>query len=218
MYKLIHKEFMLLINQFVIAVPIGIISSIMFTQAYPDYGYAMGAFAFAWVSSIAPSMEAKNHTEIIINSLPVLRSEIILAKYLSPFLYAAFGLLLVALAGILVNISPLSFHLPYFKCQNVVITLISVSALVSIYYPLLYRFHNNVVIFVNVALSQLFLFMPSSIDNYINGHTNVSWVQQMLQYNLYTPWALSLLGITIALMLLIISYLLTVKIYTAKDF
>ncbi|MDD3365553.1 MAG: hypothetical protein PHZ03_11275, partial [Syntrophomonas sp.] len=122
------------------------------------------------------------------------------------------------LAGILINAVPLPFHLPYFKCQNVVITLISVSALVSIYYPLFYRFHNYVVIFVNVALFQLLLFMPSSIDNYINGHTNVIWVQQLLQLNLHTPWALPLVGTTIALMLLIISYLLTVKIYTAKDF
>ena len=220
MYKLIHKDIKLLVNYFVIAVPVSIFFVITFTLVYPGFGYAMGAFGIAaMLVLIIPSIEAKNHTEIIINSLPVLRSEIILTKYLATFVYTAIGLLLVALTGILINFGIPSYHLPYLNWQNVVITLISVSLLVSIYYPLFYRFNNQVVIlFLNVIVFQLIFFMPSFVNDYINEHINETLVQQLLQLNMHTPWALPLLGTTIALMLLIISYLFTVKIYTAKDF
>ena len=219
MYQLIYKDIKLLINYFVIAIPVSILFVITFTQVFP-FGYAMGALGIAGMLALtAPSMEVKNHTEIVLNSLPILRSEIIIAKYLSAFTYTVIGLSLMTLAGLLVKVSPLPFHIPYMNWQNVVITFINISLLISIYYPLFYRFYNGFVItIVNMVLFYLILFMPSFITTYIKEHINETLVQQLLQLNLYTPWALPLLGIIITLMLLILSYLLTVKIYTAKDF
>jgi len=220
MYKLIFKDIKLLINQFVISIPIGIIMVILFTPRYPSFGYAMGAFAIAWMSTlIASSFEAKNHSEIIINSLPVLRSEIILAKYISAYVYAIFGLLLVAFAGLLINISPLPYHLPCLNWQNIAIALISISVLVSIYYPFFYRFYNQIVIIlVNVVLFQVLFFMPSYISDYMQGHMSEAWVQQLLQINMHTPWILPLIGITLASLPVVFSYWLTTRVYTARDF
>ncbi len=220
MYKLIHKDVKLLINYFVTAVPVSIFLVITFTKVYPGLGYAMGAYGIAAILVlIVPSLESKNHTEIVINSLPVLRSEIILTKYLSTFVYAAISLLLVALTGILVNLGIPSYNLPYLNWESAVITLICLSFLVSIYYPLFYRFQNQVVIlFANVILFQFIWFMPGFINDYIRDHINETLVQHVLQFNLHTPWAIPLLGIAIALILLSISYLFTVKVYAAKDF
>ena len=220
MYRLIYKDIRLLINYFIVAMPISIFFVIVFTRVYPGFGYAMGAFGIAAMFVIAiPSMEARNHSETIINSLPVLRTEIVRAKYLVAFLYAASGLLMMASAGWLVNISPLPFNLPYMNWKSVIITLILVSILISIYYPLFYRFYNQVVIFlINIVLFQLLFFFPSFISDYMNGHIDNSLVQQLLQLYLYTPWSLPLLGITSACLFLVVSYLFTIKIYTAKDF
>ncbi len=219
MYKLIYMDIKLLINYFVIAMPVSIFF-VAFTYVYPAFGYAMGAFGIAGMFAIsAPSMGVKNHTDIVLNSLPVLRSEIILSKYLSAFVYTIIGILMMTLAGLLVKASPLPFHIPYMNWQSIVIAFISMSFLISIYYPLFYWLYNNLaIVFVNMVFFYLIFFMPSFISTYIKEHMNETLVQHLLQLNLHTPWALPLLGITIALMLLIISYLFTVKIYSAKDF
>lgn len=220
MINLIRKDFLLLINYIIICIPISIFFVIVFTPRYPDFGYGMAAFGLAFVLALSvPSLESRNHTDVIINSLPVLRTEIVRAKYLSAFIFTLLTLLMVALMGLLANLLPLPWAVPVITWPNIVIAFISMALIISFYYPIFYKFYNNAVVLItNVILFQLIFFMPTYVESFFQHHHNGLWVRQLLLLMVQSPWVLPVLGVGLAVLLLLVSYHLTIKIYSHKDF
>lgn len=220
MINLIRKDFLLLINYIIISILISAFLVIVFTPRYPDYGYGMAAFAIAFTLMLSvTSLETRNHTDAIVNSLPVLRTEVIQAKYLSALVFTFLALLIVGLVGLLANLFPLPWVVPFITWPNIVIAFISMALIISFYYPIFYKFYNNtVILFVNIILFQLFFFMPAYIESFFQHHHDDLWVRQLLLLMAQSPWVLPVLGIGIAVLLLIVSYHLTLKIYSHRDF
>lgn len=219
MYKLIRKDILIQINFILLAIPFSIFFVFIFPMAFPDFGYVMGASAIVYMLAIsASSIESRNHTDIILNSLPLLRSEIILSKYLGVFVFTVIGLVIMISAGLAVNISPLPFNIRFITWQEIVITFIMAPVLAAIYFPIFYKLsYGAASSLIYILLFQFALFGPNFIYEYINKHLNEPWIQQFLYINTNTPWLFPLIGAVVAILLIIISYLLTVKIYTAKD-
>ncbi|MEN6349367.1 MAG: ABC-2 transporter permease [Syntrophomonas sp.] len=219
MYNLVRKDFLIQINYILTTIPFSIFFVLIFPKAFPGLGYAMGASAIVYMLAISTSfIDARNHTDIILNSLPVLRSQIILSKYLATFLFTLIGLLIMVLAGLAVNISPLPFNIPFITWQEITITFIMCTVLAAIYFPICYKLsHGKALTFVYVILFQVAIFSPGGISDYVARHINEPWIQQLLSFNLNTPWGLPLIGASAAILLVILSYLLTVKIYMVKD-
>lgn len=220
MINLIRKDFLLLINYFIIAILISAFLVIVFTPQYPNSGYGMAAFGISFILVLSiPSLEARNHTDVIVNSLPVLRAEVIQAKYLSAFIFTLLALLIVGLVGLLAHLLPLPWPVPVITWPNIVIAFISVAFIISFYYPIFYKFYNNAVVVVtNIILFQLVFFMPTYVESFFNNHHDDLWVRQLLLLMVQSPWMLPVLGVGIAVLLLLVSYHLTIKIYSHKDF
>ncbi|MEN6328236.1 MAG: ABC-2 transporter permease [Syntrophomonas sp.] len=220
MNNLIRKDFLLLINYIITCIPISAFLVIIFTPHYPYYGYGMAAVAVAFTLTLSvPSLEARNHTDVIVNSLPVLRTEVIQAKYLSAFVFVILAVLIVALVGLLAHLLPLPWVVPFITWPNIFIAFISMALIISFYYPIFYKFYNNtIVLFTNIILFQFFFFMPSYIESFFNNHHDDLRVRQLLLLMVQSPWVLPVLGVGFAALLLLVSYHLTLKIYSHRDF
>lgn len=219
MYKLIHKTFLVQKKYSLLALLYGMVIFIIFIPMFSCFAYSIASFAITYLLFMTSlSFDNKNHTEIVLNSLPLLRPEIVRAQFLLAFIYTAVSLLLFALTGLLIKASPLPYQIPYIRGLDVMIAVISICILVSVTLPIYYRFSSGSVFqIVPSILFLLFFFTPNYISNFTKVHINESWVHQLLQFNIYTPWGLPLIGAIIAALFLIISYPLSVKFYIAKD-
>lgn len=219
MYNLLHKNFLIQKKYSIFAMLYGMVVFIFFIPLYSNFAYSMGAFGITYMLFMTfLSFDAKNKTEIVLNSLPLVRSDIVRAQFLSTLAYTVFSLLLMTLTGLLIKVSPLSFQVPSIRGLDVVITIISISILVSVALPIYHRFPSGSIFqIVHFILFLFFFFVPSYIGTFIKGNINESWVQQLLQLNLNSPWFLPLIGIIAAALFLIVSYPLSVKYYTAKE-
>jgi hypothetical protein len=220
MINLMRKDFFLLINYIITCIPISAFLVIVFTPQYPDSGYGMAAFSIAFILAVSvPSLEARNHTDVIVNSLPVLRTEVVRVKYLSAFVFTLLALLIVALMGLLVHLLPLPWAVPLITWPNIVIAFISMALIISFYYPVFYKFYNNVIVlFTNIILFQLVFFMPVYMESFFNNHSDAPWIRQLLLLTAQSPWVLPVGGAGFAVLLLLVSYRLTIEIYNRRDF
>lgn len=72
--------------------------------------YIMGMIITVYFLLVTASTEdEKNKSEIILNSLPVGRSQLVMAKYLSVFAYILIGAVFLGLVGLLFKLSAFSF-------------------------------------------------------------------------------------------------------------
>ena len=126
----------------------------------PIYGFC-GLFAFSLVlgdSTLtattvgatymlmerACDLDARNNSEIIINSLPVHRRDIVLAKYLSVFPYAALAILSFILAQVVVSVTGIPIlgvtgPLSNLSLEKFMGAVVAVIVLISFYYPIYFK-------------------------------------------------------------------------------
>ena len=92
----------------------------------------------------ACDLDARNNSEIIMNSLPIRRRDIVLAKYLSIFPYAALAILSFVFAQVVVSVTGISVlgvpsTLSNISLEKFMGAVVAVIVLVSFYYPIYFR-------------------------------------------------------------------------------
>ncbi|REK76587.1 ABC-2 transporter permease [Paenibacillus paeoniae] len=153
----------------------------------------------------AANIELRNKTMMFVGTLPVRRKQIVLAKYISIFLYLAVGLILLVIVH-LVN--------EYIIHQSFPITVLSliVSAGIAMTYSALYfpiQFllgvkSSNIVSFISIFLM---IFLISLIGNVADKATEFNW-----------PILPIMIGLPVAaIILMYLSYRLSLSIFRRKD-
>ncbi|AFM43437.1 hypothetical protein Desaci_4600 [Desulfosporosinus acidiphilus SJ4] len=89
--------------------------------------------------SQACAQDDKNRSEIMMLSLPLLRRDIVLAKYLSIFLYAIIGLFSYLLAQTLVSVTGMPINAAKITLPGILGAFSALIILVSIYFPLYFK-------------------------------------------------------------------------------
>src|SRR5665647_5605 len=98
MVNLVWKDLLILKRSLWLA-PLYAFFAVFAFKAMPDGGLSAATVAVTYMLMFqAFTLDNKNNSEIMLNSLPLIRKDIVLAKYLSVFLYAAFGILSFLLA------------------------------------------------------------------------------------------------------------------------
>jgi hypothetical protein len=186
---------------------------------YGEYIYAMGSFAIAYVFFLnAFYTDIKNNADLILNSLPVTRREIVRARYLSAFVFTAIGLLIVGVAGLLLKISPLPLFIDYLGWTGIITSFLCSTVYISICMPLSYKIKmEGIQRIFNVLIFMLIFFIPNLLGKMAKNN-ELLFIQPLLDYNTLHPWALPLLGVTVIAAMLIISYNFTLRIYHNMHF
>ncbi|MEN6462891.1 MAG: ABC-2 transporter permease [Syntrophomonas sp.] len=188
-------------------------------KTFSPFVYVMGAVAVSYVLILsAVQSEYKNNSDLVLLSLPVKRQEVVASKYLAFLVFIILSLVTMGITGLIFMLSPLPFPTRLINWQDAAITLVSVILLVSVYLPVYYKMGGKWLQVINIVLFMVVFFAPSTLAGYMHSHRQDQWVQWLVQTAGHNPHMTSWLGIAFVAVLMLISYLISVHIYTNQDF
>jgi len=219
MWALVIKDIALQKRQFIFAALYSLFVFVAFSSSiFSSFVYAMGAIGIAYIMIMTvTSSEEKNDTDIILNSLPLRRWQIVCSKYLSIVVFVGLGLLFMILAGYLFSI----LHLPApgpIHLSDIILAFCSVGLMGSIYFPIYYLLAGKWARTINLFLFLLVFFAPSWIVEYVKGHMSKGEVLRLVQLIVQHADLLYLAGLGLILVLMIVSLWVSIRIYERKDF
>lgn len=179
------------------------------------YIMAAGAVSYLLVQG-AGNADGKNNSDLILNSLPVNRKQIVLAKYLSLGVYLATGLISTVLIGRILSFS-IDFPVRSITYTDITVAVISVGIMGSLYLPLFFKFGNNITRFVNMVLFMLTFFVPGIIMEHLNNQPSGITGQLVDLLRNVPGWSVILGALAVTAVLVVVSLAVSLTIYTNKD-
>ncbi|MDR3585119.1 MAG: ABC-2 transporter permease [Desulfosporosinus sp.] len=179
----------------------------------------------------AITQDDKNNSEIMLNSLPLRRKDIVLAKYLSVFLYAALVILFFLLArGVVtvIGIGMIPILISPISLEEIASALVAMVILISIYLPIYFKFgylRSRMVGSILFIASIFLLPMVSIMHVYDRGTRNSilrniiallgrlgNWLQTQ------ADWQIASYMLALALTLTTASVFLSLRFYARREF
>ena len=99
-----------------------------------------------------------------------------------------------------------------------IITVISVFVLASLSLPICFKTGAQWIRVVNVVIFLLIFFAPVQIAEYMVNNPQTPWIRILIDMAGSQTWQLMLMGSVILLIILFISYYISLRIYINKDF
>lgn len=163
--------------------------------------------------------EDKNKSEIMLNSLPISRRDIVFAKYLSIFVYMGIAILSYTSSSLLVKALRMPINVVILSLEGVITAFLIVALMSSIYLPIIFKFGYIKAKLFNLVMFLFFFFVPTIIVNLYNNpryhHYFVNFFQEFVSWK---NWQIALLLIAFSLLILSISYSISVSIYKKREF
>jgi len=201
----------------------GIFLFIVFNNpVFRDFKYNMGTIAVSYIMLMtAVSFDERNKTDIVFNSLPITRKKIILEKYLLIFVTVFIGLSIMSFLGLVIKFSGIIEVGRLVNINDLLFSLTSVLLLSSVYFPLYLKVGYKYSRYINLFFFLFLFFLPSWLTEFLMHNVDKSGplVQQVIETVLAIPTPIigsTLLVIT--LLLALISYIISVRIYMNKEF
>ncbi len=167
----------------------------------------------------ACALEDKSKADILLNSLPLGRSSIVMARYLSVFVYAALGVIYYVIVSAIINVFGIPLRTNPITAEGLIGTVFAVSLIVSVYFPAFFKLGYIRSKFINFILFFGVFLGIGAISMAFNDKMNsapISRVKEFLSGLSELQAAAGLLAIS--LLLLSASYLLSVKLYKSREF
>lgn len=106
-----------------------------------EFVYVMGAMAMAYMMIMyGIYYDDKNKSDMVLNSFPIAKKNIVLSKYLSSFLFGCMGIVGVGIAGGILKMMGMSFPMRWMNIEDIIATFVGVGILSMIYFPIYFRF------------------------------------------------------------------------------
>jgi hypothetical protein len=181
--------------------------------------YVMGAMVSSYILFLgACAYETKGSSELVLNSFPLRRKDVVRSRYCSAFVFLFLSLVIIGLGGAVMKGIGLPFPLRYLNWFDVVGVTVSFLLLISFYLPFYFKFGYIRARLVNVLTFLFFFFVPTYVLNYYRENSEKEWFRQAMVFLDNNPaWLIGGLFSVLFLMLLL-SYLLSVKFYQAREF
>lgn len=223
MFNLVWKDFLVLKRVLWYAPFYGIFMA--FTLSSLNGGALTGAtVGVTYLLMIqACARDDKNKSEIMLNSLPLRRRDIVLAKYLSVFPYAALGILSFLLGQGIVSVTGIHLPVNSVSWEGIVSALVSMIGMVSLYYPFYFKLgylRSNMVgmiIFLACFFSVVALLGHGLqsihnpfVENFIQNFGG--WLQTQAN------WQIASYFLVLALIMMAASFQLSLRFYNRREF
>lgn len=182
--------------------------------------YVLPPMAITYIFiSFAASYDEKNKSEIILNSLPLKRHDLVISKYISIFVFAIIGIIYSILIGFIGKATGLPMFDMSISLLDIVLVLTSVCIFSSIFFPVYFKFGYIKMNFFNVVLVMLIIFVPSTAIEYATKNTNNILVQKFNYFiNNTSSFTQNSLALIIGLIFFLISLMISIRIYKNKEF
>jgi ABC-2 type transport system permease protein len=221
MYSLVLKDLLIQKKLFRFLLMYGIFILIAFNnEVFTDVTYVMGAVAGAYMLLHgACAYESKGSGEMVLNSFPISREEIVRSRYLSVFVFTLLSLAIIGLLGAVMKLCGLPFPLRYVNWFDLAVVLISMLIMASIYLPLFFKYGYIQSRVFNVIMFMLIFFAPSLLIEYYQKHSENAVLQQLTTFVQSSPFWL--IGLAIGILFLLFyyaSYRFSVLLYRNREF
>ncbi len=177
--------------------------------------YVASSTIVAYLAVLNNNMhDDKNNSQVLLNSLPVRRRDVVLTKYLSFFIYVAIGLFMVVLISLIANaalsISTISYRIRPIGIFDIIGSPAVAMLFFSFYFPLYFKFTMiKILSYINVCF-YLILFA--------GGLRLMTWLGR-LHIIMNTPgWVLGTAAMILSVAILLVSLRISLIIYQNKDF
>jgi ABC-2 type transport system permease protein len=220
MYSLILKD--LLIQKRTLLFILGYSILLLFVFNSPDLAemvYVMGAMVSSYILILgACAYEGKGGSEIVLNSFPLRRKDVVRARYFSVLVFMLLSLVIFGLEGVIMKGLGLPFPRRYLNWVDVVGVVVSFLLLSSLYLPFYFKFGYIQARLFNALMFLLFFFVPAYVMNYYQENSTKEWFRQTIFFlDNHPAWLIGGL-IIVPFLMLLMSYLLSVKFYQAREF
>lgn len=163
--------------------------------------------------------EDKNNSETMLNSLPVSRKDIVLAKYLSIFVYIGLAMLAYMVATLVVITVRIPIKVEFLSLQGITITFLMVSLMASIYMPVIFKFGYLKAKIFNMVMFLFFFFIPMGLASLYQNPKYNSLISDFIRgFATWSDWQIASLLAAIALIILSLSYCISLSIYKNREF
>lgn len=222
MSTLILKDLLNLRKVLVFVLVYGVIMIVGF-QNMKNAALAASTVAISYLLMLqACARDDKNKSEIILNSLPLSRHTIVAAKYLTVFLYAALGLVSYLIAYVLVKITGIPVHVFPLSLSATVGVTIAAILMSSLFYPVYFKFGYLKSNIYGMVVFFVFFFGPGLILNVVKRLAN-SPLQKIIEFvaqwlSRQSEYGLAFEMVIIGLLFMGLSYLLSVRFYSRREF
>ena len=161
----------------------------------------------------------KNKSEIILNSLPLNRVDIVISKYISIFVFAVIGIIYSVLIGFIGRSAGLSMFNSSISLVDIILVLTSVSIFGAIFFLTYFKFGYMKSRIFNTVIIVAMIFLPMEAIPFAAGNPNNILVQKFnyLISNM-SGFVLNFLTLIIGFIIFFVSLLISIRIYNNKEF
>lgn len=219
MYQLIKKDLLMQKKALMFALLYLIFFTFAIAKNEP-IGLTIGIMVVTYMLALgSASLEEKNDSDIMLLSLPIKKKSIVLSKYLSVYIIATGVFLFNYL--IYLGVHTFSIPLEMFPITYVGFAgaIIAVTIFSSISFPLIFKLGYAKSRIINLILFFGLVFLSAPVTEAINKNENLA-VKQWLQKLVYESSNIekTLVIVLPLLVILMISYKLSLTFYTKREF
>ena len=210
MLNLILKDLLLLKKYIFFGLAYILIMIIAFQNLPGTAMLSAGTVAMTYILVVnSCAYDDKNKADLLLNSLPLSRCDVVLARYLSVFLFASLAIIFYAIiagvnkfVGLPLKVSPITG-------EGIVGALLAASFMHSIYLPSYFKFG-----FIKARLVSFVLFFVVffGAGTFINRINSIEGSLQVL------PRQGNIIFLLVAMALIIVSYFISLRSYNSRDF
>ena len=153
--------------------------------------------------------DEKDHSNMLLNSLPYTRKEIVTSKYLEAIL-AIIPVSIVSIVSKLIYTGG-DFEFSY---MSILISLFCTMIFTAFYLPFFYKFTQQYLMIIGAALMGLAIALMPAITRFVTKHFSdqINTILNMSEIQLYTIFG------SISILLFVLSWKLTISIYSKRVF
>jgi len=161
----------------------------------------------------------KNKSEIILNSLPLNRADIVISKYLSIFGFAVIGIIYSIVIGFIGKSAGLSMFTSSISLVNIISVLTSVCIFGAIFFLTYFKFGYMKSRIFNTVIFVAMLFFPMEAIPFATRNPNNILVQKFNYFIVNTSgFMLNSLALIVGLIIFLVSLLISIRIYNNKEY
>lgn len=220
MVHLMIKDLLIQKKSFLVILLLSFFMFVVFgNETFHGAIYVMGGWGTTYIFLMtANTNDEKNNSDILLNSLPVLRKTIVKAKYLTVFVYMAIGLTALTLLGFILSILPLPIPVPRFIIgTDILFTTALIAIATAIYYPIYFKFGASATRIFAVFFFMGFFFFPRIfMEQYQSGKLTMI-AEAIARMSSISTWIPGLLATLLLLIMFIASMQLSQRVYSRKD-
>lgn len=220
MFNLVLKDLVIQKKYILLSVMYPLIfSATMFngTDGSSSTGFVVIPIMIAYILLIgACGHDDKNKADMLLNSLPINRIDLVIAKYLSTFVFIFIGLGITFMVTAALNFLGVIHLNTLMSLEGVVGASISIIILSSLFFPINFKFGYQKARYVNTMLFMAMFIVPVSLAKFIKKGIGAP-PSFIIYLNSQPDWIVGSFMLIIALIIMVVSLLISARIYVNKD-